>query len=113
MKCGDNERVDIFEEAYVIAADINRELADKGDPGRIRYVDLVPDRYREGEWRVRSFWELPTPNGEQWPLEELQRYEALMDERFADKARASCRFRDSDEIRDSEYYAGLPVPEPV
>ena len=103
--------MDIFEEAERIVATINRELAEKGDPARIRYMSVKPDSFDEDEWMVRTFWELPDNDGELWPRKTLSRYRELADARFAGTARTRCMFRSSDEIKKPEHRTGWAVRE--
>lgn len=103
--------MDIYEDARMTVADLNREFADEGDPARIRYVSVISDPYWEDGWIVQTFWELPDPGDEPWPLDELRRYEDRIESRFAGRARTMCMFRDPEEIKNPDHRAGQAVPE--
>ena len=105
--------MDIFEAAERIVATINRELAEKDDPVRIRYMSVEPDSFDEDEWMVRTFWELPDNEGELWPRSTLRRYRTLADDRFAGTARTRCIFRSHDELEKPEHRTGWAVREPA
>lgn len=103
------ECVDIHAEAEHICADLNRKLADDGDAARIRYVSVQANPAADDGWLVLAFWELPFPDGDNWPHDELQHYRRLLLQRFAGVARTMCVFRDPVEIQDSELRTGRPV----
>lgn len=103
--------MNIYEQAERIAADTNRRLADADDDARIRYMSVEPGPADSEGWLVLMFWELPFPDGEIWPADELRRYREIVREKFEGVASTMCVFRDPDEIQNAELRTGWAVRE--
>jgi hypothetical protein len=97
-------------------ADLNARLSSERNPARVRYVSIEPDPEYADETLVLVTWELPpvvTDPDAGWPLEQLDRYCALVNETLDGlDVLTECLFRSPEEIREEDQL-GERIPEPV
>jgi hypothetical protein len=102
-------------QVFEILARLNVELAERGDPARVRYARVTGDLYLEDLWVVIAVWELDRPPGQDaWPREQLDVYDQLTWERLRDIDEVTIynRFLTREEIA-ADPHLGRPVPELV
>ena len=70
--------------------------------------DLDTRRYSitYDSWIVYVTWEVPAPNGEEWPLEVLDRYWQRTRDTVGDAGTAHCLFRTPDEMSEPGHQRG-------
>ena len=85
---------------------LNAALGTEGDAARARYVSIEPDYDFEGEWIIFVTWEIPPPNGDEWPLRVLDEYSQRTSEAIGNAATAHCLFRTPDEISEPSHQRG-------
>jgi hypothetical protein len=105
----------VDDQVFERLARLNVEMAERGDPARVRFARVTGDMYLEDLWLVIAVWELDRPpDRDSWPLEQLDVYRRLTWDRLIDLDEVSvyCQFRTSDEIA-ADPHLGRPVPELV
>ena len=70
------------------------------------YVSIEPDYDYDDGWIVYVTWEVPAPNGEEWPLEVLDRYWQRTRDTVGDAGTAHCLFRTPDEMSEPGHQRG-------
>ena len=102
-----------LEDAELWIAELNRVLADEGDPARIRYMTSGASWYEDDDgWRIVAFWELPDPEGSVWPTDMLWKYRHRVQDLFeGHDVAVESYFRTREELESGEYHNGWPVPE--
>lgn len=74
-------------------------------------MSVEPDPVADEGWLVLMFWELPFPDDEIWPADQLRHYRKIVREKFEGVANTMCVFRDPDEMQDEELRTGWAVRE--
>ncbi len=94
-------------------AGLNRDLAQEGDPARIRFITGGPSWFEDDDtWHIVAFWELPEPDGSLWPSDLLWRYRRRIQDLFdAREVYVESYFRTREELDDGQYHTGRRVPE--
>ena len=98
--------MDVVERAKRSLHRLNAALRSEGEAARARYVSVEPDYDFEDEWIVFVTWEIPPPNGDEWPLRVLDEYSQRTSEAIGDAATAHCLFRTPDEISEPSHQRG-------
>lgn len=106
--------MEFWDEAIDRLVKLNSELANVGDPARVRYARVEPDPYLDNKWVAYTVWELPEPDpgDEVWPLETTSHYRNLLLSCFRDNPwlSASALFRTAKELQDVAHQRGQRIP---
>ena len=103
------QRMDLLEQAKRSLQELNATMRSEGDAARAQYVSFEPDYdYDYGRIAIVT-WEMPTPNGDEWPLEMLDEYWQRTREAVGDTATALCLFRTPDEICEPGHQRGVTL----
>ena len=102
-----------LEDPERVIAELNRALADEGDPARVRYMTSGSSWLWDYDgWHVLAFWELPEPEGSLWPLEQLRGYRRRLGALFnGEDVIVESYFRTKEELESGEHHTGWRVPE--
>ena len=98
--------MDLLERAKSGFRELNATLISEGDAARVRYVSLEPDYDYEDGWIVLVTWEVPAPNGEEWPLDLLDGYWQRTRDTVGDTGAALCLFSTPDELAEPVHQRG-------
>jgi len=99
--------MDLLEQTKSSLQELNTTLNSEGDASRARYISFEPDY--DNDWIAIVTWEIPTPNGDEWPLEMLDEYWQRTREAVGDAATALCLFRTPEEIREPGHQRGVTL----
>jgi len=105
----------VDDQVYDALARVNVELAERGEPARVRFASIRPDPYLDDVWLVIATWELPdlAPDQDTWPLDLIEKYDTLTWESLkALEVTPLCEYRTRGELADASQL-GRPVPELV
>ena len=94
--------MNLLEQTKGSLEELNAALRSEGDAARARYVSVESGYDYDDGWIVYVTWEIPAPNGEEWPLEVLDRYW----QRTRDAGTAHCLFRTPDEMSEPGHQRG-------
>ena len=103
------QRMELWEQAKGSLQKLNMNLRAAGDAARARYLSFEPDYDYDDGWIAIVTWELPAPNGDEWPLEMLDEYRQRTREAVDDTATALCLFRTPDEICEPGHQRGATL----
>lgn len=103
------QRVDLLELTKSSLRELNTTLRSEGDAARARYISFEPDYDYDNAWIAIVTWEIPAPNGDEWPLEMLDEYWQRTREAVDDAATAVCLFRTPDEICEPGHQRGATL----
>ena len=98
--------MNLLEQTKGSLEELNAALRSEGDAARARYVSVEPDYDYDDSWIVYVTWEVPAPNGEEWPLEVLDRYWQRTRDTVGDAGTAHCMFRTPDEMSEPGHQRG-------
>lgn len=103
------QRMDLLEQTKSSLQELNTTLRSQGDAARARYLSFEPDYDYDSDWIAIVTWEIPTPNGDEWPLEMLDEYRQRAREAVGDTATSLCLFRTPDEICEPGHQRGVAL----
>ena len=98
--------INLLEQTKGSLEELNAALRSEDDAARARYVSVEPDYDYDDGWIVYVTWEIPAPNGEEWPLEVLDRYWQRTRDTVGDAGTAHCMFRTPDEMSEPGHQRG-------
>jgi hypothetical protein len=106
----------VDDQVFEVLARLNVELAERGDPARVRYVAIQPDPDLDDMWLVIPTFELPDlpPGRNGWPLDDLRSYSRLAWDWLNQELMVSvyCQYRTHKELA-ADPHLGRSVPELV
>lgn len=108
--------MDLWADTERSLVELNKELARRGDPARVRYYVMRPDPEWDGGW-LTAVWELPPrpPGQETWPEHVRMNYEQMLADRVvredqvAGVVSTSSLFRTAEDVA-TAFSDAIPVP---